>query len=416
MASLVASRNGTPFAVRSGGHTPIAGASGTNGGVLIASDRLRNMELKTFEGQEVVQVGPGLRWIEVYEWLANQGLTVIGGRYATVGVGGGMNYYRSVHGWAADLIVNFELVDARGNIVQVNKKSNSKLFWALKGGSGNCGFVARFDFAVFPLIEIYGGNLLTNASGTDALVKASASYANPMHGGTLDPLSAANPTIQLVLDTRQRSSFTNLFYNASVGATPAALANFTSIPVSAASTVAGPRSFIGCMNETAAFSNDQRRLFRATSVKRSSEAVELAQRVFDTESSKLRTVVNGSVTITYQYMTQTCVDAAHANGNTIDLKPTDGPLVAILLSAAWSSASDDAYLLDFLTLLVNSIDSASKTAGLYYQYIFLNDAGKGRSPFPTYGRGRSLPVMKAIAKEYDPKSVFQQLSSGAFKL
>ncbi|KAI4230536.1 MAG: hypothetical protein LQ349_006212 [Xanthoria aureola] len=256
-------RTGTPFAIRSGGHTPIAGASGTNGGVLIASDRLRNMELKTFEGQQVVRVGPGLRWIEVYEWLANQGLTVIGGRYASVGVGGfslggGMNYYRSVRGWAADLILNYELVDGRGNILQVNKASNSKLFWALKGGSGNFGFVTRFDCAVFPLIEIYGGNLLTNANGTNALVEASASYADPIHGGSLDPLSAVNPTVQLALDTRQRSSFTNIFYNSSVHATPAALENFTSIPVNAPSTVAGPRTFIGFMNETAAFPNDQR--------------------------------------------------------------------------------------------------------------------------------------------------------------
>ena len=73
----------TPFAVRSGGHTPIPGASGTSDGVLIASDKLRNMELGYSEGgQKVVKVGPGIRWIELYEWLANQGLTAIGGRYA----------------------------------------------------------------------------------------------------------------------------------------------------------------------------------------------------------------------------------------------------------------------------------------------------------------------------------------------
>ena len=62
----------------------------------------------------------------------------------------------------------------------------------------------------------------------------------------------------------------------------------------------------------------------------SSQAVKLAQRVFDTEASKLRSVVNGSVTITYQYMSQACVDAAHANSNTIDLKPADGPLIGKL--------------------------------------------------------------------------------------
>ena len=72
----------TPFAVRSGGHTPIPGASSTNDGVLVASDKLRKIELSTIGGQRLVSVGPGYRWIEVYTWLANQGLTVIGGRYA----------------------------------------------------------------------------------------------------------------------------------------------------------------------------------------------------------------------------------------------------------------------------------------------------------------------------------------------
>ena len=80
----ILSQTKTLFVVRSGGHTPIPGASGTSDGVLIASDKLRNMELSVSAGQRAVKVGPGLRWIEVYDWMANQGLTVIGGRYAYV--------------------------------------------------------------------------------------------------------------------------------------------------------------------------------------------------------------------------------------------------------------------------------------------------------------------------------------------
>ena len=77
---------------------------------------------------------------------------------------------------------------------------------------------------------------------------------------------------------------------------------------------------------------NKRRLFRATSVKLSTRAVEVAQKVFDEESVKLRSVANGSVTITYQYLSQTFVDAAYANGNAIDLKPEDGPLIGIDLT------------------------------------------------------------------------------------
>lgn len=173
-------------------------------------------------------------------------------------LGGGISYYRSVSGWAADHIVNYELVTAQGNVLQVNRESNSDLFWALKGGSGNFGFVTSFDLQLFPLIDIYGGNILTDASGIDALIKASASYADPVHGGVTDPLSAVNPTVQFALDTRERSGFTNVFYNASIGLATSAVKDFTTVPSSIASTITGPRSFVGFMNETAAFPNDMR--------------------------------------------------------------------------------------------------------------------------------------------------------------
>ena len=90
--------------------------------------------------------------------------------------------------------------------------------------------------------------------------------------------------------------------------------------------------------------------------------------------------------------------------------------LAILVASAWQTASDDAYLLGFLTSLVQAIDTASKTADLYYPFVFLNDAGAGQSPFPFYGGGSSLPKMQAIAEKYDPQRVFQKLATGAFKL
>jgi len=183
--------------------------------------------------------------------------------FRTVGVGGlslggGISYYRSVSGWAADHVLNYELVTAQGKILQVNQNAHEDLFWALKGGSGNFGFVTTFEFAVYPLVEIYGGNFLTNAAGVEDLVRASAAYADPVRGGVSHPLSAVNPTVQLALDTRERSGFTSVFYNASTAFTPLAIKDFTNLPTSVGSTVAGPRSFVGFMNETAVFSNDMR--------------------------------------------------------------------------------------------------------------------------------------------------------------
>ena len=171
-------------------------------------------------------------------------------------LGGGLSYYRSLRGWAANDVINYEVVTAEGQIVQANQATHSDLFWALKGGSGNFGFVTSFDLRVYPLINIYGGNF--NTTGADALVKASASYADSLHGGVADPLSAVNPTVQLALDTRQRTGFTNIFYNMSISSAPEAIKNFTSLPGTVDSTVSGPRALVGFISETAAFPNDMR--------------------------------------------------------------------------------------------------------------------------------------------------------------
>ena len=59
-------------------------------------------------------------------------------------------------------------------------------------------------------------------------------------------------------------------------------------------------------------------------------AVEVVHKVFDGESIRLRTVTNGSVTVTYQYLSQSFVDAAHNTGDAIDLNPKIGPFIGIL--------------------------------------------------------------------------------------
>ena len=72
----------TNFAIRGAGHMPIAGAASTNNGVLFAMDRFTTTQLSQIDGQNVAQIGCGLHWINVYDWLVPQNLIVVGGRYA----------------------------------------------------------------------------------------------------------------------------------------------------------------------------------------------------------------------------------------------------------------------------------------------------------------------------------------------
>lgn len=74
------------FAVRSGGHGLVVGASNIDIGVTVDLSKLNEVTLST--SKTFASVGPGARWGDVYAVLDAQGYAVPGGRAASVGVGG----------------------------------------------------------------------------------------------------------------------------------------------------------------------------------------------------------------------------------------------------------------------------------------------------------------------------------------
>ena len=80
-------RYGQQFAVRSGGHTPWAGAANIAGaGVTLDLSGLDQVEV--VDDQETTKIGPGALWGDVYKKLDAMNLSVVGGRVSQVGVGG----------------------------------------------------------------------------------------------------------------------------------------------------------------------------------------------------------------------------------------------------------------------------------------------------------------------------------------
>jgi hypothetical protein len=74
------------FAIRSGGHSPVSGASSIKGGVMI--DLSLFNEVTPSEDASSVVLGTGARWRDVSRTLEEKGIAVVGGRNAAVGVGG----------------------------------------------------------------------------------------------------------------------------------------------------------------------------------------------------------------------------------------------------------------------------------------------------------------------------------------
>lgn len=74
------------FTVKSGGHAPHAGASNADGGISIDLSLLHEIEI--LGDGDVVRVGTGNRWIDVYAKLEPLEKMVVGSRNGDVGVGG----------------------------------------------------------------------------------------------------------------------------------------------------------------------------------------------------------------------------------------------------------------------------------------------------------------------------------------
>ena len=212
---------------------PVPGASSITNGVLFSMNKMSSMSFAN--GKKIAQLGPGGRWGDVYNWISPFGLAVAGGRFGPVGVsglllGGGINYFGNTRGWSANGVVNYEVVLADGTIVNANSKSNSDLFWALKGGSSNFGIVTRFDMETFPLTDIYAGQIGYAKQYTDDHVKAIAKFVSP-GGGDTDPSATINSIFLISPNTSQILSGSVLFRpGLSSTPIPAAYKNFTNIP------------------------------------------------------------------------------------------------------------------------------------------------------------------------------------------
>jgi FAD/FMN-containing dehydrogenase len=108
------------------------------------------------------RVQGGATWNDYNRATAQHGLASTGGVVSTTGVagltlGGGLGWLMGRFGMACDNLTSVELVTADGEVLQVDEDSDPDLFWGLRGGGGNFGVAASFEFEVHPIQEVLGG-------------------------------------------------------------------------------------------------------------------------------------------------------------------------------------------------------------------------------------------------------------------
>jgi FAD/FMN-containing dehydrogenase len=151
--------SGLDVCVRGGGHN-VAGRAVVDGALMIDLSPMRGIHVDP--GRRTVRAQGGVLWKELNRETAAHGLAVTGGAISTTGIagltlGGGLGWLMAKYGLAADNLLSVELVTADGRILDVNAESDPDLFWALRGGGGNFGVAASFEYALHPLTMVTGG-------------------------------------------------------------------------------------------------------------------------------------------------------------------------------------------------------------------------------------------------------------------
>lgn len=103
---------GCKFSIRGGGHLQNPGFTSNDGGVVISMSKFT--QLVVSDDKSTVDVGLGLRWLDVYRGLDPYGITVAGGRVPPVGVpglllGGGLSFQNSEYGLGCTNVVEYEV-------------------------------------------------------------------------------------------------------------------------------------------------------------------------------------------------------------------------------------------------------------------------------------------------------------------
>ncbi|THU98265.1 FAD-binding domain-containing protein [Dendrothele bispora CBS 962.96] len=170
-----------PFAVKASGHANNVGHSSTVG-VQIALSSFTNVSYDP--EASTATFGPGLSWDEIYEYLEQFNVSVVGGRVPGVGVGlvlgGGYSWITDQYGLGSDNIVSLDVVLPNGTFVTVTEAAQPDLMFGLRGGLNNFGVVTSFTVKAVPLSSIWGGILVYNvddSAGEDPVAKAIADFS-----------------------------------------------------------------------------------------------------------------------------------------------------------------------------------------------------------------------------------------------
>ncbi|HEX6354700.1 FAD-binding oxidoreductase [Actinophytocola sp.] len=158
------------IATQPNGHGATGRADGT---ILLRTRKLDSLHVDP--GARRARVGAGVPSGRLQAAVAPHGLTALPGSSPVVSVtgvalGGGLSWFGRAHGWVADSVTAFDVVDADGRQRHVTADTDPDLFWALRGAGGDFAIVTALELALHPAPHLYGGRVLWTGDHAPAVM------------------------------------------------------------------------------------------------------------------------------------------------------------------------------------------------------------------------------------------------------
>ncbi|KAL4730994.1 hypothetical protein ACLX1H_003036 [Fusarium chlamydosporum] len=405
----------TSFAVRGGGHMAIAGANNIDNGPLFVMSNLTTLELVHDKGS--VWVGPGLDWGRVYRYLGQHKLAAAGGRLSPVGVpglllAGGVNFHGNQRGWAADNVLEYELVLSNGTVISVTSESYPDLFWALKGGSNNFGIVTKFRLATFPSEQVYAG--VYSVADIQGFLKAVANFS----AFNTDPLAHIVPQV-IAVDEETTIGGAILFYDSDSNPEPECFRPF--FDLTAISNTFEKKTLAQFSDETGKLVtpdiNDQ--FIAGTTVGKTYEeilkGVQLVNDGFLNALPELYKVLpvedRKLISVDWQPIGSLWEKASkkyNPGGNALGLDTeSKGTYIAWAEVVEWSGDERNDAIFKWIEDTTWAIANATQKAGVYDPFTYMGDAAGFQNIYDGYGKKNKERLLQ-ISRKYDPLRIFQK--------
>lgn len=146
-----------------------------------------------------------------------------------------------------------------------------------------------------------------------------------------------------------------------------------------------------------------------TTVKAEVEVLEYAVEAFRVAYDKLRGVENLLYSITFEPISVCLIDQPVSNGgNSLGLKPTDGPFVVILLYSSWDKPIDDETIYDANKGALRAIEAKARKRSASSPFLYMNYAfPRHQDPIASYGP-ESTAQLQTVSKKYVLRDSFKK--------